>query len=370
MSSQIRVFQLITALQHGGAENMVVNLVRAIDDVEFTVGYMEDKEDLVSEIKAAGIPVKSFEEASRFDPQAFVRLRRFLKSESFDILHAHLPYAQTVGRLAALGTIDGVISTQHVIAENYHPITRATERLTQPIDDTTVAVSNGVERSFIGTAHPPNELGHSWCTIYNGIDVEEFKGNVDAVDRHEVRAKLELDPDAVTLLNVGRYVPVKNQRVLIRAIARADLKVNLLVVGDGPLKQELRSLAAELGVTNRVQITGHVPEIYPYYAVSDLFVSPSQEEGLPITLLEAMAAELPVLASDIPGSREVVDDGTTGILYPPGDSDALISGIEMLRDRDRRRSFGTAGHERVRRVFSVERMAASYEDLYNRVVAE
>lgn len=368
MSDRLRVCQLITALQYGGAENMVVDLVDNIDDAEFTVGYMETKDDLVPDVESTGASVRSFDEAFRFDPRAFARLRRFLDANDFDVVHTHLPYAQTVGRVAAAGNgVDALVSTQHNVAGSYHPVTRATERLTRRLDSTTVAVSNGVERSFTGRAHPPNELGDRWCTIYNGIDVAAFNESVEAVDTATTRAELDLDPETLTLLNVGRYVPVKRQREAIRATARADFDPALLVVGDGPLDGELRSLTRNLGITDRVRVTGRVSEIHPYYAVSDVFISPSRGEGLPITLLEAMAAELPVVATDVSGTREVVDRGTTGLLYEPGETDALCTHVEQFRDAATRESYGRAGYQRAREVFSAERMASSYAKLYRRL---
>ncbi|WP_277542847.1 glycosyltransferase [Haloarcula laminariae] len=368
MPNRLNVFQLITALQYGGAENMVADLVETVDDAAFTVGYMEAKDDLVERLVDAGATVESFDEGFRFDPRAFARLRRFLRAESFDVVHAHLPYAQTVGRLAAVGSgVDGVVSTQHNVADTWHPVTRATERATRPLDSVTVAVSNGVERSFTGSSHAPNRLGDDWCTIYNGIDVDGFGQRVDDVDAAAVREEFDLDPETLTLLNVGRYVPVKRQREAIRAVAQAPFDAQLLVVGDGPLKADLRAAAAELGVSDRVHVTGRVADIEPFYAVGDVFLAPSRAEGHPITLLEAMAAGLPVVATDIPGISEVVVDGGTGRLYEPGDIEALLAALARLRDPSLRREYGTAGRERARETFSVERMAASYGELYRQV---
>ncbi|WP_324665336.1 glycosyltransferase [Haloarcula sediminis] len=366
--TRLKVLHLITALQYGGAENMVADLVETIDDVTFTVGYMEPKDDLVSRLVNAGATVKSFDEDFRFDPRAFARLRTFLRTTSFDVVHAHLPYAQTVGRLAAVGSgVAGIVSTQHNVADTWHPVTRATERATRPLDTVTVAVSNGVERSFTGSAHPPNQLGDDWCTIYNGIDVNGFRQRVDEVDTAAVRDEFDLDPETLTLLNVGRYVPVKRQREAIRAVATAPFDTQLLVVGDGPLKEDLRSRAAELGVSDRVHVTGRVADIEPFYAVGDVFLAPSRGEGHPVTLLEAMAARLPVVATDIPGIREVVVEGTTGQLYEPGDIESLLAALAELRDPTLRRAYGAAGRERASNTFSVERMAASYTELYRQV---
>lgn len=368
MATHLRVFQLINSLQYGGAENMLTDLVETIDDVEFTVGYMESDADLVSKLIDSGVTVKSFNERFRFDPIAIRRLRRFLQTESFDIVHAHLPYAQTIGRLTAIRSgVDNVISTQHNVSDNYHPVTRITEQVTRSLDTVSVAVSNGVERSFTGTTHTPNKIGDSWCTIYNGIDVNTFREKINTANIEAIRADLDIDPETLTLLNVGRYVPVKRQREVIQIVAQADFDTTLLIVGDGPLKEELRSLATQLGVSDSVRVTGRVENIEPYYAIGDVFITPSRGEGLPITLLEAMATGLPIIATDIPGIREVVDNEATGLLYPPGDVDKALAHLNQLRDTKLRLSYGQAGLNRVQTVFSVAQMANTYKNLYNQV---
>jgi glycosyltransferase involved in cell wall biosynthesis len=368
MTEQLKILQLITALQYGGAENMVGDLVETIDNAAFTVGYMEAKDDLVPRLVDAGVSIKSFDEEFRFDPRAFSDLRRFIRAESFDVVHAHLPYAQTVGRLATVGLdVGGVVSTQHNVADTWHPVTRVTERVTRSLDTVTVAVSEGVEKSFTGSSHPPNKLADDWCTIYNGIDVDGFDQQVDSADTAAVLDEFDLDPDMLTLLNVGRYVPVKRQSEVIRAVARTSFDTQLLVVGDGPLKAELRALVSELGLSDRVHVTGRVADIEPFYAVGDIFVAPSRGEGLPITLLEAMDVGLPVVATDIPGIREVVDDDVTGQLYEPGDIEALCTALFKFCDPSVRRCYGTAGYERVKSRFSVEQMATLYAELYQQV---
>jgi glycosyltransferase involved in cell wall biosynthesis len=162
-------------------------------------------------------------------------------------------------------------------------------------------------------------------------------------------------------------VPDKRQRQAIDVIANANFDVDLLILGEGTLKTNLQSLATELNVADQVHITGHVPEIYPYYAVSDVFVSPSRGEGLPITLLEAMASELPVVATDIPGIREVVKDGQTGYLVGPDDTERMCSHIKKLRDVKLRESYGANGYQRAQDMFSVEGMAKSYANLYSEI---
>jgi glycosyltransferase involved in cell wall biosynthesis len=240
--------------------------------------------------------------------------------------------------------------------------------VTRPVDDVTVAVSQGVERAFTGTAHPPNEFTDTWCTIYNGIDIEGFGTRVANADTDGLRTALEIDPEATVYLSVGRYVTVKAQDELIAGFARAEMdNSELVLVGHGPREKALREAAKTHDVPDRVHVTGEVPAVEPYYALADAFVSASRGEGMPVTFLEAMCARLPVIGTSIPGVEEVVDDGTTGFLYPPGDVSALVTLLERLHSTDRWDEFGAAAYQRVQTSFSIERMVDAYVELYSQV---
>lgn len=368
MDEPVRVCHLAPGLAYGGAEHMLVDIVAELDDFDFVVGYFDGNDDLVSDLERAGADVRHFDETFRFDPRGAARMTRFLSSRRIDVLHTHLPYAQILGRIgSAVSSVGAVVSTKHNVPEDNHPVTWVGDRLTRHLDDVTVAVSNGVEHAFTGSTHPPNEIGDRWCTIYNGIDVDEFRRTVTDANAAEVATESGVDPDTPTVLTVGRYVPVKRQEVAIAAVARLDRPVDLVVVGWGPRESKLRSEARKRGVQDAVHITGRVPSVHPYYALADLFVLPSRREGLPITLLEAMAAGLPVVATDVPGTREAVRAGETGLLYPPGEVATLVDALDLAHDRERRRRYGKAGLARVRDQFSVEQMASTYGRLYRRL---
>lgn len=370
MASCLRVTLLINALPIGGAERLLVDLVRAAPEViEFEVCYLGSDDTMVPSLQNAGATVHSLDEAFRFDPRAIYRLARHLRRTDPDILHLHLPYAQTVGRLAASVTTCAVVSTHHNVPSNYHPVTRTSERVTRPLDDITVAVSQGVERSFTGRAHPPGELGDEWCTIYNGIDVRGFHTAVKQARDGSARESLGIPPSAPVLLNVARYVPVKGQRGLIRSFAATGSSAaQLVLVGHGPLEDDLRETAVSEGVGSRVHVTGRVSDVEPYYALADAFVLASQAEGFGVVLLEAMAAELPVVASDIRGVREVVIEDETGFLYPPNDLARLSELLNRVVEDTKCTEMGQTGFHRASREFSNERMAAAYVRLYKRLV--
>lgn len=363
---RLRVCHIINSLTHGGAEHLLIDLAEAMDDVEFTVVYFGGDDDLAPRLRDEGVTIESLGERVRFDPVAATRLWRFLRSNDFDIVHAHLPYAQTVSRVASrLSGSTPVVSTQHNVPSNYHPIVRLTERATRGLDDATVAVSQGVERAFTGRAHSPGDFEDTWCTIYNGINVRGFHRRVKEADGEAIRSALGVRPDSKLLLGVGRYVPDKEQSTLIEGFEHASLTdAELAIVGHGPLEAELRATADRLGIGERVHVTGRVPEVEPYYAAADAFLSASRVEGLPVTVLEAMAAELPVVASDIPGTSEVVVSEETGLLYPQGSVEGLADALNRLGDSEDTEKWGKRGYERAEELFDVRKMATSYLQLY------
>jgi glycosyltransferase involved in cell wall biosynthesis len=363
---------MINDLRIGGAERLLVDLVRAAPEaVDFEVLYLGSDDTLVPSLQSAGAAVHSFDEAFRFDPRALYRLSRHLRRTCPDVLHLHLPYAQTLGRLAASATPCSVVSTYHSFPSYHHPVTRTSERVTRPLEDASVAVSQGLERALTGRTPSPYELGGRWCTIYNGIDVQGFHSAITEARDESVRTSLGIPPSAPVVLNVGRYTPIKGQEELVRSFAAANsTEAHLVLVGYGPLEEGLRETAANEGVTPRVHVTGRISDVGPYYALADVFALPSRAEGFGVVLLEAMAAELPVTAADIRGVREVVLDDETGFLYPPGDRGALTGLLDRVIGDTECTGMGRAGFHRARRKFSSERMAETYVRLYESLAGD
>lgn len=368
--ARLRVCHVINSLTHGGAEHLLVDLAEAMNDVEFTVVYFGGDENLAPRLRDEGVTIESLGERVRFDPVAATRLWRFLQANDFDIVHAHLPYAQTVSRVASrLAGGTPVVSTQHNVPSNYHPVVRLTERATRVLDDATVAVSQGVERAFTGRAHSPGDFEDSWCTIYNGINVLGFHRRVEEADGEAIRSELGIQPDSKLFLSVGRYVPDKEQSTLLKGFEHASLNdAELVIVGHGPLEADLRATANQLGIGEQVHVTGRVPEVPPYYAAADAFLSASRVEGLPVTVVEAMAAELPVVASEIPGTSELVVSEETGLLYRQGSVEALAGALDRLDDSEDSEKWGKRGYERAEELFDVRKMATSYLRLYESVL--
>jgi glycosyltransferase involved in cell wall biosynthesis len=366
----MRVCFLINQLAPGGAPTLLLDIVshtEADADIEYTVCFVEGDDTLVPEFRRAGARVVDFDAKFKFDPRALGRMARFFRREEFDVLHAHLPYSQTLGRV--VGRLSGqeiIVSTQHDFRDKYHPVTRFLECITRSLDTATVAVSQSVEHDFTGESHLFPDRADRWCTIYNGLDCRTFADRVSQADGDAVRREWGIDDDIV-FLNVARYQSPKGQKDLIRAMTHVTDTLpdaHLFVVGWGPLESDLHQLVSELGVEDNVHVTGRVPDVEQYYAAADVFVLPSKRESFGIVLLEAMAAKLPVVATDIPGLREVVANGEGGVVVTPQSVEVLAEGMVSFRSERKRRVFGERGHERAHSRFDIEQVASLYERLY------
>jgi glycosyltransferase involved in cell wall biosynthesis len=219
------------------------------------------------------------------------------------------------------------------------------------------------ERIARATAFPLERI----TVIRNGVDLARF----GLTGPRDARAALGLPKDRIIIGAVGRLVPVKDHATLIAAIARLrqrGIDVMAVIAGDGPLRPELETLAAASGVGDRVRLLGYRPDVAAVLAALDVFVMCSQSEGLSNTILEAMATGLPVVATAVGGTDELVEPGVSGLLVPPGSPAELADALAVLAGSGPCRArMGEAGRARARAEFSLSAMVRRYEDLYLRL---
>jgi glycosyltransferase involved in cell wall biosynthesis len=228
--------------------------------------------------------------------------------------------------------------------------------------DAFVAVSSDVGAAIRRAYHPGRGR---LVVIPNGVDLARFG---EPADRVEVRRELGLSDDARLLIVVAKFLEQKGHRILLDALppVLADHpELHVLLAGEGPLRVHLENHAATGGMAARVHFLGNRRDLPRILAASDLFVLPSLWEGLPMALLEALASRLPVVATNVSGSREVLADGDAGVLAPPGNPRALTAAIAgLLADPARAAAMGQAGRERVELHYSAAGQAARHADLY------
>ena len=368
----IRVLQLLTATALGGGPRQVYHLARHLPRDEFTVviggpenhGFREHLGALGVEF--APIAVDTL---GGF-PLTLRSTLRLIHESRADVVHTHGKGAGVYGRWAArLAGVPAVHTFHGIHYEDYSRVgqraylvlERSLSRLTHTVIN--VSASQEAEALALGLCRPDR------CAIVvNGIDVQELDG-------HSLwgRAPLGLPADALILGCVARFDPVKRHIVLLRALARIVTRrppVALLLVGGGPEEERIKRLAGELAISPyRIVFAGAIGWRTNPYGAMDLYVTASAKEGLPLAPLEAMASKLPVIASDVPGHRDVVAHGESGLLVPPEDDKAVAEAIESLRDDPERRArMGRAGRERVLREFAIGPMVEKTAAIYRAAV--
>ena len=214
---------------------------------------------------------------------------------------------------------------------------------------------------------PPERI----VAIRNGIDVKRFDEEIDSV---AVRAELGIAPDDRVAILVGRFAARKGHSCAMRAAKLASARVRgfkMIFAGEGELESELRAEAEELGVSDHVLFVGFRRDIPRLLAASDVLLLPSEDECLPLVILEAMSSRLPVIATDIGGISEAVDDGRTGILVRPRDAEGLADAVvEVLDDREHGRAMGLEGRRKVEAEFSLAACSAAVFDIYEELLSE
>jgi glycosyltransferase involved in cell wall biosynthesis len=386
-SSKIRVLHVIDSLGvSGGSERQLINnLIRFSDPhIEHRVAYLFS---YPLDAKAALIPPHIHVECL-FSPQqrwrgplrAARRIRRLARSWQADIIHCSLAQAslasRIAGRLSKVPVVQTLVNVGYEaerLVDNQH-VSRWKLEVLRTIDRVTMrwvvrfhAVSQTVAESWSRTVGIPRVKIE---VIPRGVDPQELEAAAAAgSSRQELLASLNLSPDALILLSVGRHEPQKGQRYLLEALSSLkDVQPPpvLLIAGrTGTLTPTLISLARELGVEGSVRFLGNRDDVPALLRTADLFVFPSLHEGMPGALLEAMAMGCACVASDIGPAREVIIDGSTGVMVPPRDSRALAEAISHASmDIEFRRSLGRAASEYVRLNFSAQDAATRLEQLY------
>ena len=374
----VDTLHVITRLTVGGsAENTVATMV-ALEAAGYAgplaVGIAKSDAPSVDDARHRGVrlldvPALGREVGVR-DVAALVHLCRVMRAQRPAIVHTHTSKAGFVGRLAArLASVPAVIHQPHGhIFYGYYGDGRtafyiALERIAARWTDCIVTLTDrGTEE------HLARKIGRraQYRTVPSGVPTAALRAA--APSRSVARARLGLPEDAFVVAGLGRLVPVKGFDVLVaalRPLADAVPSSRLVLIGDGPQREELRVAARDLGVGGRVLVTGVTPDIAGWLAAADVLAAPSRNEGMGRAIVEAMALGLPVVGAAVGGIPAVVADGETGWLVPPGDSLALAAAlVELARDEALRIKLGTAAVTRAE-AFSTDVAHAAMRAIYD-----
>jgi glycosyltransferase involved in cell wall biosynthesis len=359
-----------------GPGKTIIETARATDKREFSqvVGlFLRGKQATNVYMDAAvakGVHVIPLRSAHPFDPRIVATLVRVVREHGIQIIHSHEYKSDILAYLVSLVHPVSIMTTVHGWIRNqlksrmYVGVSQVVMRRF----DRVVAVSDRTREAIVASGVDPAKI----VVIRNGIVTENYQPHCYVPGAF--RRAHGIPPEAPLVGYVGRLSPEKGQVDLLRAtpaVLARHPDTRFVFVGDGPDQQRLAHAAAVAGVGNRVIFTGHLSDVLPVYRDLDVLALTSLTEGLPNVVLEALCMETAVLATDVGGTREIVRNGSTGVLVPAGAPDEIAAGLNhLLGDADRRRALAMNGKKFVHGQFDFSQRVAREESLYREILQD
>jgi glycosyltransferase involved in cell wall biosynthesis len=381
----IRVLRVIARLNVGGPALHVSYLTEELDKIGYetllVAGKVSANEGSMEYaarsrgIEPVYVPSLQREISPIVDAAAVAKVLGLIREFRPHVLHTHTAKAGAVGRTAAMlaekarpqvvvHTFHGHVLRGYFGSAKTEAFRRLERRLARA-SDALIAVSPEVRDDLVrvGIA-PPSKI----AVIRLGLDLES-RVAAPAGAGPELRATLDIPADAFVVGWLGRMTEIKRTEDLLRAFAAISDRAHLLVVGDGPLRADLEGLARELGVRSRTHFTGFRADVGAVYAASDTIALTSAHEGTPVTVIEALAAGVPVVSTNVGGVADIVDHGRTGLLTPPGDVDAIATALlRLIEHPEERTTMGESGRAAVIDRYSVPRLVRDVDALYRELL--
>jgi glycosyltransferase involved in cell wall biosynthesis len=367
-----RVLHLVDTLGVGGTECQLVQTAirQRSASHEVTVGCLHAEGPMLQALQRARIPVVEFRKGKTLRSAngiyQLLRLVIFLRRGKFQVVHAHDLWANVLGAFAAWLARTPVIISSRRYLEDLHewdsPWRSAMNRIVYRLSTLVVVNARAIRDVLVKKEGVPAE---KVSVVYNGVDVNRFA--YAPRDRDKVLPDVGREAKVVAVLG-NMYSPMKGHAFLVEAarhVCRKQRDVVFLLIGDGKERPKLEQQVREAGLERQILFLGRREDIPELLACCDLSVLPSEAEGLPNSVLEAMAAGLPVVATCVGGVPEVIRDGMDGLLVPPRDPGALAEAIlRALYDPDLAKKLAAVGQQRVRTRFSFDRLVTTLEQLY------
>lgn len=362
---QLRILELIKSLDIGGAETLLAERLRLVDRERFDwrVAYLDpNRNALVQDISGLALPVTCLDSRTFLDWSWMIRLRRILRSEDVDIVHVHSPL-MAAGVRAAVRSLGkgrpGLVTTEHSF--RHHSLTQVLDAATVPMDDRVIAVSQAVAGSAVCRRAKHVEV------LHHGVNVERMRQAREA--RRELTSELALraGPRVVAVAN---HRPEKGHETLLRAarlIRDRVPEVQFYVAGHGPMESSIRKRISDEGMSGYYHLLGALKDAFRLAACADVFVLPSDKEGRPVALMEALACGVPCVATRVGGVPDLIADGSNGFVVEPRDHAALSERVcRLLGDaelNDRIGRAATESSEEYDLAIATRRLEAIYREL-------
>jgi glycosyltransferase involved in cell wall biosynthesis len=362
----VRVVEVLATGSNGGAQEHLYSLLTRIDRSRYDTSVVAlSGGPAVRKLQRAGIPILVIDEPD--DAIAVGALAAHLAAVRPDVLHNHMYRAELVGTRAAIGLGEVGHRRPYVVSTVHSSRVRSAEdreqlrRLTPHIDQL-IAVSRSIERKIVDEGRDTTAVR----MIYNGVDLERYDHQEPCCTLAE---EYGMEPGSQIVGVVARLEPEKGHPTLLEAwpaVLRKVPDAYLLIVGEGGRREELERQARDLRIAHRVVFTGRRDDVPAVTAALDVAVLPSYREAQGLAILEAMALSRPVVASNVGGIPEMIEDGVTGLLVPPRDPAALAAAIvRLLKDHSLADTLARAGHDLVHDRFCIELMVKAVEEIYD-----
>lgn len=353
----MRILQIINSLQIGGAQRLLADLLplmNRLHDVELLT-LKDDPSPFAQQLHEVGIKMHCLNIKTLYNPLIALKIRRFLKRQPrYDIIHAHLFPVLYWVPLATAGMRQHLIWTEHSTSNRRQQklLFRYADRMAYSRYDKIICISQATRDSlskWMGAQADDGRL----CVIENGIDTAKFKNPKTERQR------------PYTLIQVSRFEASKDQDTVIRAMPLLPQDIQLVFVGDGSRMEACKALCTKLNVQDRVKFLGARADIAQLLSEADIAIQSSHWEGFGLTAVEAMAAGLPIIASDINGLRQVVDGA--GLLFPKGDAEALSRFILLLRSDNHTYQEISGKCQRRSQQYDIQNTADKYISIYEKM---
>jgi len=352
----------------GGTEQVIRNLVEGLDKSRFKSSILCIDGQIGpwgQELQKKGFPHFCLHRKPGFDLQLIRDIHQLIQRENVDVVHCHQYTPYTYGWFGSLFTGKPVIFTEH--GRFYPDVSSPKRRLINPVlqmrTAAITAISAATKQALVDFE---NLAANRIDVIYNGIADTRVTASTD------LKRQLGLQDDDIVLGTISRLDPIKNQCMMLKAFKRArasNPQLKLLMIGDGPLREELKALTRELGLDDCVIFTGFQPNPQAYLALMDIFLLPSLSEGTSMTLLEAMSFGKPSIATAVGGTPEILQHGKTGLLTANKDEDGLTNAMKQLCGSEKlRHEYGTQARAVYEQRFTLGAMTREYEKLYERLL--
>ncbi|MDX5338277.1 MAG: glycosyltransferase [Cyclobacteriaceae bacterium] len=378
MTQKIKVLHLIKSLGRGGAEKLIPETAQVHDQSRFEfhcLYFYYQEQNIVDELEAAGIQVHLIPSGNLGLFFQVQKVRDFVRENNFDILHAHLPWAGILARFVGQKLKIPIVYTEHNTWERYNKVSYWGNRLTFKNQDVAIAVSNEVALSMqLNSIWDPYKRGGRLKVkvVQNGVNTEVFRKRGEK--KPAFKKRLGIPENSPVIGKVAVFRSQKRLWLWVEIAIRILKKypnVHFLLVGDGEWKSRILRQIVDSGFKANFHLVGVQKEVIPYLNLMDIYLSSSEFEGLPIAMLEAMACEVPVVATRAGGIGEVIQHGKQGFLTEIDTWEELELYCEnLILDPELREKMGKASRAQVIENFSMKKMVQALEKIYLEVLAK